>query len=65
MDTMLGFTAIAITTVVALFAALALNWVLLRATFLLMQPAAVERLNPRPSIAHGTRLVAHAYGRAR
>lgn len=65
MDTMLGFAAIAIITVAALFAALALNWVLLRATFLLMQPATVERQIPRAPIAHGTRLVAQAFGRAR
>lgn len=64
MDTMLGFAAIAIITVVALFAALALNWVLLRATFLLMQPANAERQIPRAQIAHGTRLVAQAFGRA-
>jgi hypothetical protein len=65
MDTMLGLVALAIITVSALFAALALNWACLRATFLLMQPATVNRRSVRPPIEQGARLVAQAYGRAR
>jgi hypothetical protein len=65
MDTMLGFVAVAIITVAALFAALALNWALLRATFLLMQSATATRRIARLPIEQGTRLVAQAYGRAR
>lgn len=64
METMLGFAGVIITTVVALFAALALQTVLLRATFALMQPA-TDRRNPRPTIERGTQLAARAFGKAR
>jgi len=65
MDTMLGFVAVAIITVAALFTALALNWAFLRASFLLMQPATAARRSARTPIEHGARLVAQAYGRSR
>jgi hypothetical protein len=43
MDTMLGFASLVITTLVALFAALALQALLLRATVALMHPATADR----------------------
>ncbi len=65
MDTMLGFVGLVITTVVALFAALALQTLLLRAAFALMQPASAGRSIPQPAVEHGTQLVARAFSRAR
>ena len=65
MDTMIGFAALVITSLVALFAALALDWLLLRGMFLLMQPATANRRIPAPAIEHGTQLVARAYGHTR
>lgn len=63
MDTMLGFAGLAITTLVALFAALALEAALLRATFALMQPATADRRAPKTQLAQGARLVAEAHGK--
>jgi hypothetical protein len=65
MDTFLGFAGVVITTLVALFAALALEMALLKATFLLMQPATADRRLPRPELQRGTQLVARAYARSK
>lgn len=65
MDTMLAFAGLVITTLVALFAALALQTLLLRAAFALMQPATASRRIPLPAVEHGTQLVARAFSRAR
>ena len=64
MDTMLGFAALTITTVVALFTALALQTMLLRLAFALMQPATADRRNPRPAIERGAQLAARAFSKA-
>jgi hypothetical protein len=65
MDTFIGFAAVVMTTIVALFSALALQALLLRGVFALMQPAtAAHRVVP-PSVARGTQLVARAYAKAR
>jgi hypothetical protein len=63
MDTILGFAGVVITTLVALFAAIALEMALLKATFLLMQPATADRRLPRPDLQRGTQLVVRAYAR--
>jgi len=65
MDTMLGFASLVITTLVALFAALALEAALLRAVVTLMQPATADRRDPKPQLGQGARLVARAYERPR
>jgi hypothetical protein len=65
MDTLLGFAALVITSLVALFTALALDWLLLRGMFLLMQPATANRRISPPAIERGTQLVARAYGHTR
>jgi len=65
MDTFLGFAAVAIVTILALFCALALQSLLLRATLALMQPAAATRRMAPPSLEHGTRLAARAFAKAR
>jgi hypothetical protein len=59
METFIGFAAIVMTTIVALFAALALQALLLRGVFALMQPATASR--PAPPIERGAALVARAY----
>jgi hypothetical protein len=65
MDTLLSFAALLITSLIALFAALALDWLLLRGMFLLMQPATADRRAPLPKLERGTQLAARAYGRTR
>jgi hypothetical protein len=65
MDTILGFAVVIIATILALFAALGLDWLLLRAAFRLMQPATASRRVSQPAIVHATRLVAHAYAQRR
>ncbi len=65
MDTMIQFVALTITSLVALFAALALDWLLLRGMFLLMQPATADRRIPVGAIEHGTQLAARAYGQVK
>jgi hypothetical protein len=65
MDTMLGFAGLVITTLVALFAALALEAALLRAMIALMKPATADRRSAKAQIAQGARLVAEAYGKVR
>jgi hypothetical protein len=61
METFINFGALAMTTIVALFSALALQALLLRGVFALMQPATAARRLAPPSIARGTQLVARAY----
>ena len=63
MDTMIGFAALVITSLVALFSALALDWLLLRGMFLLMEPATASQRVPRAAIEHGTQLAVRAFGR--
>jgi hypothetical protein len=64
MDTFLGLAAVVLTTIIALFMALALQALLLRATFALMQPATARRIAP-PSMERGTQMVARAYAKGR
>ena len=65
MDTMLTFVGLVLATLVALFAALALQTLLLRAAFALMHPSTARRRVPQPAVEHGTQLVARAFSRAR
>jgi len=65
MDTILGSVIITTATILALFAALGLDWLLLRGVFLLMQPATADRRAAQPAIEHGTRLAAQAYAQRR
>ena len=64
METMLGFVGLVITTLVALFSALALQTLLLRAAFALMQPATANRRIPQPGVEHVAHLVPRAVSRA-
>jgi hypothetical protein len=64
METMMGFAGLAITTLVALFTALGLQILLLRAAIALMQPATARQRDLRPAIEQGARLVARAFRKA-
>jgi hypothetical protein len=61
METMLGFAGVAVITMLALFAALALQTALLQLTIRLMQPATADRRSVRVAVAHGTRMVSRAF----
>jgi hypothetical protein len=63
MDTVFGFAALVMATILGLFGALALQALLLRATFALMQPAIAERRPFRSPHERGTQLTARAYAR--
>jgi hypothetical protein len=65
METFITFAALTMATILALFAALALQALLLRATFALMQPATADRRTPRPAMERGSQLVARAYADTR
>jgi len=61
METMLGFAGVVVITMLALFAALALQTALLHLTLRLMQPATADRRPVCLTVAHGTRMVARAF----
>jgi len=65
METMFGFAAVGMVTLFSLFAALALQGLLMKLAFQLMQPATADRrVAAKPSIERGTQMVVHAYARA-
>jgi hypothetical protein len=65
MIAMLHFATLLITTVFAVIAAVAIDWMLLRAMFVLMQPAtARRRVLPAP-LARGTSQLARAFAAQR
>jgi hypothetical protein len=59
MIALLGFTALAVATILALAAGTALQWLLLRAACYLLQPAAVRPV--RSELARGAAQLARAY----
>jgi hypothetical protein len=63
METLFGIAALVMATILGLFGALALQALLLRATFALMQPATVDRRPAGTRLQHGTQLAAQAYAR--
>jgi hypothetical protein len=73
METLMTLTAVTMATAVALFAALALEFLLLKGMFLLMQPLALNRSknralasrNAQAAVEQGARLLAQAYGKTR
>ena len=65
METFIQFAAILVVTVVALFSALALQALLLRGVFALMQPATAPRRLALSSIEHGVAMAARAFAKAR
>jgi hypothetical protein len=65
METFIQVAAILMVTIVALFSALALQALLLRGVFALMQPATAPRCLTPPSIEHGAGMAARAFAKAR
>jgi type II secretory pathway component PulJ len=63
METMFGFAALVVVTILGLFAALALQALLLRVAFVLMQPATADRRVLRPAIERGAQMAARACAR--
>jgi len=61
MITMLDFAILAIATMLAVAAASALSWFLLRVAFALMHPATARRIPSRTELASGTAQLARAY----
>lgn len=61
MIAMLHFTTLAVFTIFAAAAAFAFDWMLLRAMFLLMQPATTRRTADRPEVGRENRRIAQAY----
>ena len=64
MEAMIGFTAVAMATLVSLFAALALQGLLMKLTLQLMPGATADRRVVAAPIERGTRMVARVYARA-
>ena len=60
MEAMLGFAGVMVVTLLALFAALALQSLLLHGMLRLMLPATSHRRPVRVAIAHGAQLVVRA-----
>ncbi len=65
MDMFIGFAALIITLLLSLFAALALDWLLLRGVFLIIEPATADRRVLTTGLDRGTQLAALAYARTR
>lgn len=65
MIAMLNFAALVITTVFAVIAAVAIDWMLLRAMFVLMHPATARRRALPAPLARGNAQLARAYAAQR
>lgn len=65
METFIGFAAVVITTIVALFGGLALQALLLRATVALIQPATGARKSSESLMVRGTQLATRPFAKAR
>jgi hypothetical protein len=64
METMLGFAMVVTTTLVSLFVALALQAVLMKLAFQLMQPATADRQVMKAPVERGTQMLARVYAKA-
>ena len=61
MNAILNLATLAIATLFAVAAAAAVNWLLLRAAFVLMQPATARRISVGTDLARGTAQLARAF----
>ena len=61
MTGILQFTTLALATIFAAAAAVAFDWLLLRAAFHLMKPATARRAPVRTELARGTMQLARAF----
>ena len=57
----LHFATLVIATIFAVAGAAAFNWLLLRASFLLMRPATARRIPARTELVRGTAQLARVY----
>jgi accessory gene regulator protein AgrB len=64
MDTMIGFAALVMATLVSLFTALALQGLLMKLAFHLMQSATAGQRSEAAPIERGTRMVSRVDARA-
>jgi hypothetical protein len=65
MIAMLHFATLVISTMFAAAAAVVFNWLLLRATFLMMRPATAKRIAGRTALVRGTAELARAFASQR
>jgi hypothetical protein len=65
METFIQFAAIGIVSIVALFSALALQALLLRGVFALIEPATAPRRVTPLSIEHSRRMTVRGFAKAR
>jgi hypothetical protein len=65
MIAMLELTILALITIFAVAVAAGLHWLLLKVAFLLMRPAAVQRIPKRTELARGTAQLTRAYSAQR
>lgn len=61
MSILIHFATLALITIFAAATALALDWMLLRAMFLLMQPATARRAVAPANLVRGTARITQAY----
>ncbi|GAC1676366.1 MAG: hypothetical protein PVS2B2_12030 [Candidatus Acidiferrum sp.] len=61
MNTMINLAALFTATLLAVAAAVGLDWLLLRAAFQLMRPATVRQMASSTDLAQGARKVARAF----
>ncbi len=61
MIAILSLATLVITTMFAAAAAVGLNWLFLRAAFLMMRPATARRIPLRAELARGTAQLARAF----
>jgi hypothetical protein len=65
MINLLNFATLVVTTMFAAAGAVALHWLFLQATFLMMRPATARRIAVRTELARGTAQLARAYASQR
>jgi hypothetical protein len=65
MIAMMNFATLVITTMFAAAAAVGLNWLFLRAAFLMMRPATAQRIPLHTELARGTAQLARAFATQR
>jgi hypothetical protein len=65
MIAMLELTILALITILAVAAAAGLHWLLLKAAFLMVRPATVQRIPARTELARGTAQRARVYSAQR
>jgi uncharacterized membrane protein len=65
MIAMFSFATLVVATMFAVAGAVALHWLFLQATFLMMRPATARRITVRTELARGTAQLARAFSGSR